>query len=139
MASGNQGNDQSEEIRQIKRELARVTEERDTLKKSDRVFRQGCKVKDVFVSKHQALFSVRTMCRLLRIHPSGFYAWLRMPLSKRACEDERQIGLLRKAWEDSSKVYGSTKRGAIQIGIRDDDLETQKAASRGGLIAHVKP
>ncbi|PYE41275.1 transposase [Rhizobium sp. PP-F2F-G20b] len=33
LASGNQGNDQSEEIRQLKKELARVTEERDILKK----------------------------------------------------------------------------------------------------------
>ena len=49
------------------------------------------------------------MCRLLRIHPSGFYAWLRTPLSKRACEDERQTDLLRKAWEESGKVYGYRK------------------------------
>jgi hypothetical protein len=41
---------------------------------------------------------------------NGFYAWLRTPLSKRACEDERQIGLLRKAWEESGKVYGYRKR-----------------------------
>ncbi|OCJ54238.1 hypothetical protein A6U92_23235 [Agrobacterium rubi] len=39
------------------------------------------------------------MCRLFRIHPSGFHAWLRMPLSKRAFEDKRQIDLLQTAWE----------------------------------------
>jgi putative transposase len=49
------------------------------------------------------------MCRLFRIHPSGFYAWLRMPLSKRACEDKRQIDLLQTAWEESGKVYGYRK------------------------------
>lgn len=54
-------------------------------------------MKYAFVAQHQKLFSVRTMCRLLRIHPSGFYAWLRTHLSKRACKDDRQIGLLRKA------------------------------------------
>lgn len=37
-----------------------------------------------FVAQHQKLFSVRTMCRFLRIHPSGFYAWFRTHLSKRA-------------------------------------------------------
>jgi hypothetical protein len=52
---------------------------------------------------------VRTMCRLLRIHPSGFYAWLRMPLSKRASEDKRQMDLLQTAWEESGKVYGYQK------------------------------
>ncbi|MGP4753983.1 IS3 family transposase, partial [Agrobacterium pusense] len=108
-SSGNQASDQSEEIRQLKKELARVTEERDILKKANRVFRQGCKVKYAFVAQHQQRFSVRMMCRLLRIHPSGFYAWLRMPLSKRACEDKRQIDLLQAAWEESGKVYGYRK------------------------------
>jgi putative transposase len=49
------------------------------------------------------------MCRLFGIHPSGFYAWLRMPLSKRAREDKRQIDLLQTAWEESGKVYGYRK------------------------------
>ena len=49
------------------------------------------------------------MCRCLCIHPSGFYAWLRNPLSKRAREDARQTELIRKAWKDSGKVYGYRK------------------------------
>ena len=32
-----------------------------------------------------------------------------MPLSKCACEDKRQIGLLQTAWEESGKVYGYRK------------------------------
>ena len=49
------------------------------------------------------------MCRCLRIQPSGFYAWLKSPLSKRAREDARQTELLSKAWKDSGKVYGYRK------------------------------
>ena len=49
------------------------------------------------------------MCRCLRIHPSGFYAWFKNPLSKRAREDARQTELIRKAWEESGKVYGYRK------------------------------
>ena len=45
------------------------------------------------------------MCRGLGIHPSGFYAWRRRPLSKRAREDARQTELIRKAWEESGKLY----------------------------------
>ena len=40
-----------------------------------------------FVAEHRPWFSVRAMCRCLRIQPSGFYAWLKSPLSKRARED----------------------------------------------------
>lgn len=49
------------------------------------------------------------MCRSLRIHPSGFYAWLKDPLSKRAKEDVRQTQLIREAWQESGKVYGYRK------------------------------
>lgn len=74
------------EIRRLKRELLRVSEERDILKKrarhvrhwsehnGERVFRQGCKVRYAFVAEHRGQFSVRAMCRGLRIQPSGFYA-----------------------------------------------------------------
>jgi len=66
-------------------------------------------MKYAFVAEHRPLFSVRAMCRCLRIHPSGFYAWLKAPLSKRAKEDIRQTDLIRRAWTDSGKVYGYRK------------------------------
>lgn len=68
------------------------------------------------MAEHRPLFSVRAMRRCLRIHPSGFYAWLKNPLSKRSGEDCRQTELIRKAWQDSGKVYGYRK-------IHDDLLD----------------
>jgi putative transposase len=62
-----------------------------------------------FVADHRPLFSVRATCHCLHIHPSGFYAWLKTPLSKRAKEDIRQTELIRKAWKESGKVYGYRK------------------------------
>jgi putative transposase len=70
-----------------------------------------------FIKGHHQQFSVRRMCNMLSIHPSGFYAWLKLPFSKRALEDERQTELLKKAWEDSGKVYGYRKL--------HDDLQDQ--------------
>ena len=66
-------------------------------------------MKYAFVAEHRPVFPVRAMCRCLRIHPSGFYAWLRNRLSKRAREDARQTELIRKAWNESGKVYGYRK------------------------------
>lgn len=69
-----------------------------------------------FVAEHRGQFSVRAMCRCLRIQPSGFYAWLQVPLSNRAMEDKRQTKMLLNAWTDSGKVYGYRK-------LHDDLLE----------------
>jgi putative transposase len=66
-------------------------------------------VRYAFVAQHRPLFSVRAMCRCLRIHPSGFYAWLKNPLSNRTREDVRQTELIRRAWKESGKVYGYRK------------------------------
>ena len=76
---------------------------------ADRVFRQRYKVKYAFIKAHRTHFNIRVICRMLRVNPSGFYAWLKQPLSKRASEDARQTELLKEAWEDSGKVYGYRK------------------------------
>ncbi|WP_157216114.1 IS3 family transposase [Flavisphingomonas formosensis] len=107
VVSGDAGKDA--EIRQLKRELARVTEERDILKKANRAFRQRCKVRYAFIAEHRDRFGVRAMCRCLAVQPSGFYAWQKNPLSQRAREDARQTDLIRKAWNDSGKVCGYRK------------------------------
>jgi len=73
-------------------------------------------VKYAFVAQYRWLFSVRAMCRCLSIHHSGFYAWIKNPLSKRALEDARQTRLLKDAWRESGKVYGYRK-------IHDDLVE----------------
>ena len=74
-----------------------------------------------FVAEHRGQFSVRAMCRCLRIQPSGFYAWEKAPLSKRAQEDARQTELLKEAWVESGKVYGQRK-------LHDDLLDQGESA-----------
>lgn len=66
-------------------------------------------MKYAFIQAHRPVFSIRAMCRGLRVHPSGFYAWLKSPFSKRALEDKRQTNLLKEAWEESGRIYGYRK------------------------------
>jgi len=76
--------DQSAEVRRLKAELRRVTEERDILKKDRRVLCQGVKAKYAFMQDHRRELRVRAMCRVLRVNRAGYYAWLRSPDSERA-------------------------------------------------------
>lgn len=89
-------------------------------------------MKYAFVAAHRPHFAVRTMCRCLRIHPSGFYAWLKKPLSRRAKEDARQTALLKQAWKDSGKVYGYRK---LHHDLRDqgEQCSLNRVARLAGL------
>lgn len=66
-------------------------------------------MKYAFIKAHRVQFNVRAMCRMLCVHPSGFYAWLQRPFSSHANEDIRQTIMLKDAWHDSGKVYGYRK------------------------------
>lgn len=81
------------------------------------------------MAEHRRQFPVRAMCRCLRIQPSGFYAWLKNPLSRRAREDARQIELLDKAWKESGRVNGYRKL--------HDDLLDQGETSCANRVARL--
>jgi len=49
------------------------------------------------------------MCRVLRVHRSGFYAWIKNPLSARSKEDLRLLQLIRAAYDESYGIYGSPR------------------------------
>lgn len=84
-------------------------------------------MKYAFIALHRLQFSVRTMCRLLRVHPSGFYTWLKNPLSRRANEDKRQTDLLLKRGKraarstviaSSTTTFSIRERHAARTGLR---------------------
>jgi putative transposase len=49
------------------------------------------------------------MCRVLKVHRSGYYAWLKKPLCNRALEDQRLLKLILKSYNASNGVYGSPR------------------------------
>ncbi|MBV4491594.1 IS3 family transposase [Pseudomonas oryzicola] len=104
-----QDDDQQAELRKLRAELKRVTEERDILKKGRRVLCQGVRLKYAFIKKHSTDYPVRRLCQTLKVHPSGYYAWLAEPQSARAKEDQRLLGLIKQAWLESGGVYGFRK------------------------------
>jgi len=49
------------------------------------------------------------MCRVMRVHHSGFYAWLHEPESSRAKENKRLLGLILDSYNASDGIYGSRR------------------------------
>jgi len=49
------------------------------------------------------------MCRVLKVHRSGFYAWLHEPLSPRAKANEMLTAKIRESYDQSMGIYGSPR------------------------------
>jgi putative transposase len=70
---------------------------------------QPVRLKYTFINAHRREFDTAVMCRLLGVSRSRFYQWLRHPLSDRAVEDQRLLGLIRAAYTASHGVYGAPR------------------------------
>jgi len=66
-------------------------------------------VRYAFIRTHSHVWPVRLLCRLLDVHPSGYYAWRNMTRSKRRVADDRLTVLIKQFWLDSGAVYGYRK------------------------------
>ena len=66
---------------------------------------------------NQAEHRVATLCRVLGVSTSGYYAWISRPPSKRARRDEELRGRVRAIYERSRGTYGSPR---IHAELADD-------------------
>ncbi len=69
----------NDEVRRLKAELKRVTMERDILKEATTFFANE--------SKKGTLYPVKLLCQVMMVERSGYYAWLKEPVSRREKED----------------------------------------------------
>jgi putative transposase len=66
-------------------------------------------VRYAFIRAHQQEYATRNLCHMMKVHRSGYYAWLKQPKSARQKEDERLLGLIKQFWLESGCVYGYRK------------------------------
>jgi hypothetical protein len=70
-----------------------------------------------FIHEHLREFSLRVMCRVLGVSPSGYYAWRSRPESTRSREDRRLKAKIRAFHAKSRGTYGSVR---IHADLRED-------------------
>ncbi|MEZ5561223.1 MAG: IS3 family transposase [Pseudomonadales bacterium] len=99
-----------EELTRLRRENRRLKQEREILGKGRGLVRAGNRhdTEEIFrfVKANQANYPVRTMCRLLEVSPSGFYAWQNRSPSKRHLADLALKVKIRAIHERSRETYG---------------------------------
>lgn len=101
---------------------------------------------------HLREFRVCAMCRVLGVHRSGFYAWLKQPASARAKDDARVVGLVKQSWLESGTVYGYRKictdlrdlgetcsRHRIARLMRAEGLRAQRGYGRRPRVSSGRP
>ena len=69
-----------------------------------------------FIRTNSTVWPVLWLCRLLEVHPSGYYAWQKHPRSAGTIVNQRLTGLIKQFWLQSGGVYGYRK---IHCDLRD--------------------
>ena len=62
-----------------------------------------------FIKASRDQYGVQALCRVLEVAPSGYYEWIKNPLSKRAREDARLLRLIRASFVASKGIYGAPR------------------------------
>ncbi|EQA1693528.1 IS3 family transposase [Enterobacter hormaechei] len=135
----NEQSDAQAEIRRLQKELKRVTDERDIFKKSRGVLRKAVRLRYAFIRDNSRCWPVRLLCRVLDVHPSGFYFWLQQPHSQRHQTDQMLTGQIKQFWLESGCVYGYRK---IHLDLRDTGQQcgvnrVWRLTKRAGIKAQV--
>ena len=79
------------------------------------------------------------MCRVMRVHRSGYYAWMKEPESVRQKENQRLVGLIRGFHEASDYSYGSPRitRDLRETGEQCNEKRVARLMKQEGLRAKV--
>ena len=46
------------------------------------------------------------MCTVLKVHPSGYYKWLKQPISNLEIKNQQILQEIKKAYKESNGIYG---------------------------------
>lgn len=71
------------------------------------------------MAEHKDEFRLSSMCRVLRVQRSGYYAWKARPKSKRTVADESLLVSIKQSFENSQGIYGSPR---VHCDLREEGI-----------------
>ncbi|WP_230050847.1 IS3 family transposase [Erwinia aphidicola] len=110
-SSSEREQEMSVEIARLKRQLAEQAEELAINPKGRDILREAPEMKYVFIEKHRAEFSVKAMCRVLRVARSGWYVWCLRRHQISPCQQFRRVcdEAVGKAFTEAKQRYGAPR------------------------------
>ena len=93
-----------------------------------------------FIRQHRQRFRIAAMCRVLRVSPSGYYAWRDRPQSPHGQANRRLLAQIKAVHAYSRKTYG---RRRIHAQLRRDGLacsrnRVARLMQQHGVAAHFR-
>jgi len=81
-----------------------------------------------FIAGHRAQWTVKEMCRVLKVSRGGFYDWQRRSISPRALQTQLLDAAIKELFEASTKRSGSPK---ITRALRSDPTPICESVAAG--------
>lgn len=97
----------------------------------------------IFEQRQEGRYGVWVLCRVMKVSPSGYFAWRRRALGRkgrRHQENERLLLAIRATWKKSHKTYGSPRVFA-ELRAQGDKCGRHRVARlmrKHGLSAQVR-
>jgi putative transposase len=87
------------------------------------------------MAEHHGQFRLSSMCRVLSVQRSGYYAWRTKPKSDRTVADEALLVTIKQSFEVSQGIYGSPRvhRDLREEGIRCGEKRVARLMSQAQL------
>jgi putative transposase len=97
-------------------------------------------VKFDFIASKEVAFPVATMCRVLGVSPSGYYARQTRPPPKRVADDARLAAAVGAAHKTSRGIYGSPRvhRELKAKGVKIGKKRVERLMNENGLRGRTK-
>jgi putative transposase len=94
-------------------------------------------VKFHFIAAHRREFRVRSLCRVLGVSPSGFYAWRQRPRPRRAERNDALLVHIRAAYLTGRQAYGAPRiyQELRERGLRAGRHRIARLMRREGIVA----
>ncbi|WP_428739797.1 IS3 family transposase [Sulfurimonas sp.] len=123
------------EIKRLQKELKRVTEERDIFKKGRSVLCKPHRLKYLFIKEYSKFYTVGRLCKVMQVHRSGYYQWLKQPISNRELENQKLLVHIKEAYKESNGVYGhrNIHKDLKELGIHVNKKRVARLMSEAKL------
>jgi len=64
------------------------------------------RIKYAFIKEYSREYSVVVLCKVMKVHRSGYYQWLHQPISDREQENQKLLATITELYKESGGVYG---------------------------------